>query len=375
MMANVEPEIMFDQIDDLPALTQDQTPHYARLVAEGISKKELQTIERVIIVGDGDSFHAACAAEMAFDTLAQVSCEPYSAQRFLDYKSESIGTGSELKTLLIAISASGTTRRVMESIERARRPGLLSLGLTTRSGSVITEAADRCIVLALPEKGIRPGPGIRSFNANLMGLYLLAVQMGEARGHFQAQGFVDELVALADVMAATIEAGKVAAKTAAQAHSDADVMMWLGSGPSYGSAIFSAAKVVEAAGVFAVGQDLEEWSHVEFFAHPLDYPTVIIAPPGNSYWRAVDTAEMAKTYGHRVTAVVQQNDQQVAEHCHHLIPVMGDVPEPFSPLVYTIASGIYAAYLTESKGRSLFQSDNVDFREKNRLYQLRDRIH
>ena len=373
-MTGVQPEVLFDQIDDLPALTQDQTPHYARLVADTFSEEELQSIERVIIIGDGDSFHAARAAEMAFDTLAQVSCEPYSAQRFLDYKAEGLPTSNELNTLLIAISASGTTRRVIDSINRAKRPGVLSVGFTTRAGSALTETADRSIIFTLPDKGIRPGPGIRSFNANLMGLCLLAVQMGQARGHLQARPFVDELCALATVMATTIERNKEAAKTTAQAHSDADLMMWLGSGPSYGSAIFSAAKVVEAAGVFAVGQDLEEWSHVEFFAHPLDYPVVVIAPPGKSYWRAIDTAEMAKTYGHRVTAVVQQGDQEVAQHCEHLMSVVGSVREAFSPLVYTIPSGIYALHLTQAKGRAMFQSDNADFREKNRLYQLRDRI-
>jgi len=66
-------------------------------------------------------------------------------------------------------------------------------------------------------------------------------------------------------------------------------MVMVGSGPSYGTALFSAAKMIEAAGIFVLGQDVEEWWHVERFAYPIAMPVFVIAPPGRSYWRAGET--------------------------------------------------------------------------------------
>jgi glucosamine--fructose-6-phosphate aminotransferase (isomerizing) len=140
-------------------------------------------------------------------------------------------------------------------------------------------------------------------------------------------------------------------------------MIWLGSGPSYGTAIFSAAKVVEASAVFAVGQDLEEWWHVERFAFPSDMPTFIIAPPGRSYWRSKDLAKVAKQMGRRVAAVVKSDDQEIAPLADFVLPVAGEVREEFSPLVYHVAATLFASYLTENLGRKLFQSDNPAFRQ------------
>jgi hypothetical protein len=139
-------------------------------------------------------------------------------------------------------------------------------------------------------------------------------------------------------------------------------MIFLGSGPSCGTAIFSAAKVVEAASVFSVGQDLEEWWHVEKFALPANIPTFLIAPPGRSYWRAVDLAVTAKQLERRLIGILKETDDQIKLVCDLTLPVIGEVREEFSSLVYHVAADLFASYLAEKLGRMLFQSDNPAFR-------------
>ena len=123
-----------------------------------------------------------------------------------------------------------------------------------------------------------------------------------------------------------------------------------------------------------MGQDLEEWTHVEFFAYPSDTPTFIIAPPGNAHWRAIELAEMVKNYGRRLVAVVKHDNHRIIEHADFTLPVIGDVREEFSPLVYHIAADFFACFLAESTGRHLFQSDNAEFQANNRRYLARDRM-
>jgi glucosamine--fructose-6-phosphate aminotransferase (isomerizing) len=134
----------------------------------------------------------------------------------------------------------------------------------------------------------------------------------------------------------------------------------VGSGPSYGTALFSAAKMIEAAGVFALGEDLEEWWHVPRFAYPIDMPVFVIAPPGRSYWRAGDLAATARALGRRVIAVTHQEDTEVTRHAHWVLPICGDVREEFSPLVYCLFASYVASYVAERLGRSLFQSDRPE---------------
>lgn len=141
---------------------------------------------------------------------------------------------------------------------------------------------------------------------------------------------------------------------------DTPTLVMAGSGPSYGTALYSAAKMIEAAGLFAMGQDLEEWWHVERFAYPVDMPVFVIAPPGCSHWRAGDLAATAHGLGRRVIAVTHKDDTQVSRHAQAVLPVQGEVREEFSPLLYHLFASYVASYVAERLGRSLFQSDRPE---------------
>ncbi len=366
-MEPMKPEVMIKQVLDIPALTRQFTQEFADLAADLLSTDEWQGIKRVYITGDGDSYHAARGAEMAFENIAGVPCEPMSAQYFYDYGAEWMPVKAPKDTLLLAISASGRTKRVVQSIERANEYGALTIAITGNPGSPITEVADRQLVVALPDMG--PSPGIRTYNASLMGLYLIAIRLGEAQGSLSttdAHALQAEIANLEETMAATLQATKETSHEIVGALKSSETMIWVGSGPSYGTAMFTAAKVVEAAGLFAVGQDLEEWWHVERFCYPDNMPVFIIAPPGRSYGRAVALTKTAKAIGHSVIAIVQDDDQEIAPLADFVLPVVGNVREEFSPLVYHLASNFIASFWAEALGRMLFHSDDAAYMQAAR---------
>jgi glucosamine--fructose-6-phosphate aminotransferase (isomerizing) len=362
-MDAMEPTVMIRQAEDLPTVLSEQTRPFDWLVRNILTPLEYLSLRRVFLVGDGDSYHATMAAELAFENLAKIPCEPMSAQRFLDYGAEWMPVPNPNSTLVVGISASGKTQRVVQSLERAKKFGALTVALTGTPESPVTKMAERTISVQLPDMG--PSPGIRTYEATLLGLLLLAIRIGELKDRYhqdEANAMRKEIADLSSVVQATLTATYEPAQNAAAAFKDAQSMMWVGSGPSYGTAIFSAAKVVEAAAVFAVGQDLEEWWHVERFAFPRDMPTFVIAPPGRSHWRAIELVKTAKQLGRRVAAVIQTDDQEIAGEAQMVLPVVGTVREEFSPLVYHVAADLFAAYLTEALGRKLFQTDNPAFR-------------
>lgn len=360
-MEPMQPKVMLDQLNDLPNVIRSQVKNFDRIIRQELTPLEILSLSRVYLVGDGDSFHASHAAELAFESIGQINCEPISAMRFLEYGADFIPTNFPNDTLMVGISASGGTRRVVQAIERARAKSgfVITAALTGHPENVVGQAAQHVLPVEIPDIG--RSPGIRNYAASLLGLYLLAIRIGEIKNRFhnlEANAIRKELEQLGDIVENTIAASQAPAKAAANCVKDVPILMFVGSGPSYGTAMFSAAKVVEAAGVFSMGQDLEEWAHVERFAYPMDTPTIVIAPPGRSYWRAVDLVKIAKKLGRRIIAVVKEDDQEIAPLADFVFPVLGDVREEFSPLAYFGATTLFAHFLADGLGRKCFQSDN-----------------
>lgn len=368
-MSSVEPltfEVMLRQLAGLAGDLRQLTRPFAQQIRTVLSPAEWTAVKNVYLTGDGDSYHASCALEMAFETLADVGCRPMSAQRFVDYGAQWM----RQQSLMLATSASGGTQRVVQAIERAKEHGALTVAVTGTPDSPVARAADRAIVVELPHK--ERSPGIRTYQASLLGLLLVAIQLGEMQAKQsqpEADALRQELAALADVVDATNAAVKEPCQQLAETVAAAPALIMLGSGPSYGTALFSAAKLVEAAGIFAMGQDLEEWWHVERFAYPVDMPVFVIAPPGRCHWRTGEVAATARGLGRRVIAVAHPDDSEVTRHAHAVLPVPGETREEFSPLAYHVFASHVAAAVAERLGRSLFQSDRPELlRSLNEYY-------
>lgn len=361
----MEPSVLINQAKDLAKVQREQLSEFKQIITDAISPEEIRSVKRVIIFGDGDSYHAARAMEMAFENIANITCEPMSSQRFLNYNVEWMRVKEQNDTLVIGISASGKTQRVVQGLERANEHRGFTLALTGTPDSPVTTVAQRSVCVEVPNMG--PSPGIRTYNASLMGLGLLALRIGEISENLdQAETgeLYKQLADLADALEQTANAAEKNTQETANALSDAQKMMFLGSGPSYGTALFSAAKIVEAAGVFAIGQDLEEWAHVERFAYPIDMPVFIIAPPGKSHWRAANLASAAQHYGRRVIAIIKDGDNEIAQNSDFIFPIFGEMREEFSPLVYHTAVNFFATYLTTNLDRKPFQGDKPEIRQK-----------
>jgi glucosamine--fructose-6-phosphate aminotransferase (isomerizing) len=350
------PEVMIRQADTLAADLREQVTPVSQHLEHLLTLAEWRSAGTVYLTGDGDSYHAACAAAMAFETIAGRHCEPVSALPFTEYRAPWLRPDPQARPLVIAISASGGTERTVQALEAARSGGALTIAVTGTAGSSLTKAADRSVVISLP--GLEPSPGIRTYQASLVGLLLTAIRMGEARQHCtrpHAQALRRDLAAQAENVAATADRARDRCRDVASIIADAPVVVMVGSGPSYGTALFSAAKLAEAAGIFSAGQDLEEWSHVERWTYPVDMPVFVIAPPGRSRPRALTVAAAAADQGRQVITVAPDDDE-IASHARFVLPVRGRVREEFSPLLYHVFASYLASYSATQLGRRPFQA-------------------
>ncbi|GAB1326637.1 SIS domain-containing protein [Streptomyces sennicomposti] len=312
----------------------------------------LADVESVVLVGDGDSDHAARAVEMAYRSFAGVDCRPMSALPFVHYWRPA--AGSAARVLTVAVSASGRTPPVVRAAERARADGATVVALTGDAASPLARAAHGTLHLALPDQ--EPSPGIRTYQASVLGALLLATALGTARRHLtgaDADLLRGELRALAGPVEATVGEAVERTRPLAGRIADAPVLTVLGSGPSHGTALYAAAKVIETSGVFAVGQDLEEWCHVERFAGPRDLPVLVVAPPGRTLADARRVVRRATELGRRVVTVAARDDLGAFD-APEVLPVHGRAREEFSPLLHGLFAAPLAGHLARTLNRTPF---------------------
>ena len=352
---------MVDQVDSLSELVKEEFPKIVNRIKEQFDDKELKRFHHIYVTGDGDSWHAAMATEMAFNSFAKVNYFPVPAMEFLEYGADYIHEVFPGTHLVIGVSASGGSTRVVECFDRmeSAAPDVMTAGLVGNPDSKVGNAGKKIISVQIP--AFDPSPGIRTFVASMMGLYALAIQIGEAKGNLssdEANALRNDFLGLSDVIAATLEASDAVCLEAAKATAKASFLSFVGSGPSYGVAYFSSAKVVEAAGIFSATQDLEEWAHVEGLAYPLDFPVYVVSPKGKGSWRAEGLVKYAKVLGHPMMIVADENDAFMKEHADFFLPIVGEVDEVFSPMVTHLASCLFANYLIKETGRLPFMMDN-----------------
>jgi glutamine---fructose-6-phosphate transaminase (isomerizing) len=355
--ASVAPDVLIRQVERLAADLSELSGPVAAQVQGMLGNHGWSRVDDLYLIGAGDSHHAGHAAEMAFETISGIACKAISAQRFADYGAPSLALRPG-RPVVIGASASGRTPEVVAAMERAREHGARTIAVTGGRDSPAARAADDHIVLELPD--LARSPGIRTYQATLLGLLVIAVELSAVRrtgSGDRPEALRKELAALAGPLEETAATQRERCRAVAELTATSPTVAVLGGGPNLGTALFSAAKLVEALGVAAMAEDLDEWWHVGRRVSPADRPLFVVAPPGRSHARAVQVAAAARRLGRRVIAVVDRQDAAVTRHANAVLPVAGQVREEFSPLLYHLFAGYTAAFVAQRLGRRIFQDD------------------
>lgn len=194
-----------------------------------------------------------------------------------------------------------------------------------------------------------------------MALFLMVIRLAEVYERLtqdEANALRGELKKSADAMEATIEVvndccHQLAQSVAEQKH----FVFTYGGWANYATALFGAAKVIEAAGRHAIGQESEEWAHLQYFVNvDTDTPTFLISSGGRGHTRVGELVEAVNRVERTTIAIVPDDDELVAPNAEWVLPVVGNVSELFSPMVYPIASELFAAHFADVVGEPFFRN-------------------
>lgn len=359
-MTNRSP--MHQQIDTLPDLLRAVALPFDQSARATFDFELCTSLKRIFLVGCGDSYHACYGAELAFHQFAGVPAQAFSALTFSRYQVGYLPETGPNTNLAIAVSVSGVVSRTIEALQLARQAGAVGVALTGAPDKALGLAAEKVFQTTVPplpdELAGMLVPGVRSYLASQVALYSAAIRIGEVRGHIttaQADSLRAELAGLADVLEATIAACEPTVKELVAAWHDAPDFVFVGAGPAYSSAMFSAAKVLEAGGDAAMAQETEEWAHLQYFCADSGTPTFFLCPNGFDADRMAEVARAAQSIGRRRAAVVPAGESVISRFVEAVLPVQGDVREAFAPLVYSIPGELIAAERAALLGAPYFR--------------------
>ena len=197
---------MIKEIHEQPVAVRDTLNSVLKenridLSGSGLTDDLIRSIRSVQIVACGSAWHVGMAAQCVLEDLAElpVRVELASEYRYRKHLPEK-------DVLTIVISQSGETADSLAALREAESQGHKTLAIVNVVGSTIAREADSVFyTLAGPEIAVAT---TKAYSAQLMAVYLLAVQFALVRGVIseeQYSMYIEELKSLPEKMGRVLE--------------------------------------------------------------------------------------------------------------------------------------------------------------------------
>jgi glucosamine--fructose-6-phosphate aminotransferase (isomerizing) len=272
----------------------------------GVKEEDLKAVQKIFIVACGTSYHAAMIGKYIIERLARVQVEIDIASEFR-YRRPVMGSGD----LMIVITQSGETADTLAAQREAKKLGSRVLTICNVVGSTSTREADAVFYThSGPEIGVA---STKAFTTQVVGLYLLAVGIGQAKGAVTGEMSRDLLTDLL-MLPGKIEEALVAdenTKTVAKDFFKSMDFLYLGRGINYPVALEGALKLKEISYIHAEGYAAGEMKHGPIALIDEEMPVVILAPGGELHEKISSNVQEVKSRGGKIIAITNDADDDV----------------------------------------------------------------
>ena len=290
-----------------------------------------------VVTGCGDSLFAGACAEVWFAQRAGRRLRVVHAMTLSRYLFPSLGP----RSLVFAVSHSGTTARVLEAARAARSRGAFVVAVTAHGGSALAAIADLWIDNCVHDE--RSNTRTASFQAGCGLFRLLADGLAESPG-----GDPRNLGALADAVDDFVEPARQQVAALAGPLLTGDHWLVAGAGLGHATALYGTAKLYEAATLPAHACELEQLIHCEIFTIQAGSVVVLISPRGAGSSRARELASGLTELGATIVAVT--NDDQLAAACTAAVRLPAQMAEDDLPFLAALPLQWLALRLALARG-------------------------
>ena len=311
------------------------------------------SIQRIVLVACGTSYHAAIVGRFMMERLAGIAAEVDLGSEFR-YRDAVLGP----ETLVVALSQSGETADTLGAVKSARAKGAPIVGITNVVGSALSrEATGTLYTHAGPEIGVASS---KTFTATLVACYLLALWLGRRRGMLLAEDgrkHIQGLLELPRLMERTLEMENAVAELAREVSRHKN-FLFLGRGINYPLALEGALKLKELSYVHAEGYPAGEMKHGPIALLEDGFPVIALAPRDASYDRMMSNLEEVRARDGRVIAIGHEGDRELSAKADLMltIPPAGDL---LTPMLLSIPMQLLAYHMAVRLGRDVDQPRNL----------------
>jgi glutamine---fructose-6-phosphate transaminase (isomerizing) len=293
-----------------------------------------RTTRQVLFIARGTSDNAAVYGSYLIQAYAGRLATLASPSIATTYRSRVDLSG----VLAVALSQSGQTEEIVETLAWARDCGAATLAITNGAGSPLTETAD---VAFVTEAGTeRAVPATKTFTTQLAALAVLAIGLGADLDPAELDRVPDEVEAMLAVTQKDLD------PIVAQLAGDRGVVV-SGRGLAYAAALELALKLKEACYLHAMGLSYADLLHGPIAVVDAQTPAILLAASsGPTLDGTVDLARRVTGAGARAYGI--GGGDRLAAACTRALPGP-DLPEWLAPLGLIVPGQL----LTEALSRRL----------------------
>lgn len=318
-----------------------------------LTKETLKDLNRIQIIACGTSLHASMVGKYLIEDFCGIPVDVEASSEYIYRK-----TVMDENTLVIGVSQSGETADTITAIKQAKEKGSHILIITNRPDSTMAREADSLIPI---NAGIEVSvAATKSYTAQLISFYLLAIYMAEIKGSVKAdfiKGLKKELIILPQKLE-QILAHKEEIQKCAKAYSAHKDFIYIARGINYPTALEGALKLKEISYINATGYPAGELKHGPIAMLDETMPVLSILMKGEVYEKILSNAEEAKARNANLIALTNSNDEKLNDLFNFIIKVP-EVNELLSPVVAMIPLQLMAYYIAEYLGKDVDQPRNL----------------
>jgi len=351
---------MLKEIHEQPTSIQDT---YAGKISElegkvildelKMDEDQLRSLQRVTIIACGTSWNAGCVGKYLFENLAGIHTDIETASEFRYGDPVLCG-----EVLTIAITQSGETADTLAAIRSSRSYGCKAVAITNVVGSTITRETDSVLFTrAGPEIGVA---ATKTFTAQLIVLYLMAIHMGTVRGRLSPETARDILVGIKQLSGQVQKVlnNKDAIKECAEHYAKVQDYFFIGRHLNYPVSLEGALKLKEISYIHAEGYAAGELKHGPLALLSNGTPVVAIATKGHTYDKVLSNIKEVKARSAEVIAVANESDTEINKYVDMVLRIP-DCHELLAPVLSSVVLQLLAYYTAYARNCSIDKPRNL----------------
>jgi glucosamine--fructose-6-phosphate aminotransferase (isomerizing) len=288
-----------------------------------------ETLAAVAVIARGSSDHAAFYGRYLIEPAAGRPLSFVSPSLFTLYDADI----SYEDVLVVAVSQSGQTPEVTDTLVRLQSTGAKGVAVTNDPDSDLAAAAHAVLATdAGPEEAV---PATKTVTTQMAALAILAGALGPVPYEQADLARVPE--AIAGVLQDPAPAEAVAAELAG-----ASRVVVVARGFLTGAAMEGALKIKETCGILAEGSSAADLRHGPIAAVTPDVPVIALDAPGPAHGDMADLVETLRDRGVRVFRMAPDGDAQ--------LPLPAALPEALQPIAAVVRAQQVARALALTLG-------------------------